>query len=213
MRVEGHGPVRRLVVAPHCDDESLGCGGLLAKYPDECGVVVLAEPDDVRIKEFDEARHVLGYQRTFLLDLADGYVGVDMHHLIGQLDRILDQCRPEELYLPYPSMHQDHISAYEGGMRSARLSMGSRHWFTPAVYVYDVAAYDVALYPTDLRWNVFESLTEEQIDRKVEAFASYASQTVQGPHPANQLKAAASALGSQRQLDYAEQYALVRTVR
>ena len=25
--------MRRLVIAPHMDDESLGCGGLLAKYP------------------------------------------------------------------------------------------------------------------------------------------------------------------------------------
>ncbi len=25
--------MRRLVVAPHMDDESLGCGGLLAKHP------------------------------------------------------------------------------------------------------------------------------------------------------------------------------------
>jgi N-acetylglucosamine malate deacetylase 1 len=32
--------MKRLVLAPHCDDETLGCGGLLAKYPDECGVVV-----------------------------------------------------------------------------------------------------------------------------------------------------------------------------
>ncbi len=48
--------ISRLVIAPHCDDESLGCGGLLAKYPSECAVVVLAKPDDVRRKEFEEAR-------------------------------------------------------------------------------------------------------------------------------------------------------------
>ena len=41
----------RLVVAPHADDEVLGCGGLLAKYGPECGVVVLARPDRARYEE------------------------------------------------------------------------------------------------------------------------------------------------------------------
>ena len=68
-------------------------------------------------------------------------------------------------------------------MRAARLSMSEGHWFTPSVFVYDVAVYDTVLYPTDLKWNIFESLTEEQIDRKVEALEAYSSQAVTGPHP------------------------------
>ena len=32
-----------LVIAPHADDESIGCGGLLLKYPDNCDVVVLTD--------------------------------------------------------------------------------------------------------------------------------------------------------------------------
>lgn len=205
--------VRRLVVAPHCDDEVLGCGGLLAKFPDECAVVVLAEPDQVRRKEFEEAQAVLGYHTSHFLSLPDGYVGSDMHRLVGALDRLLAETRPEELYLPYPSMHQDHVAAYEAGVRASRLSMSTGHWFTPSVYVYDVAAYDVTLYPTDLKWNVFESLAEEQIDCKVRAASQYASQEVVGPHPANDIKGLARALGSARQVGWVEQFATVRTVR
>lgn len=206
-------PVQRLVVAPHADDETLGCGGLLAKYPDECAVVVLAEPDDVRAKEFEAAQEVLGYRRAYFLDQPDGYLGSDMHRLVGLLDRVLEICRPHELYLPYPAMHQDHVAAYEAGMRSARLSMHGRHWFPPNVLVYDVAAYDLTLFPTDLRWNVFEALEEAEVDKKVEALLAYASQQVPGPHPANGLKELAHALGVARQVTWAEQYALVRAVR
>ncbi|GAB7190522.1 PIG-L family deacetylase [Kineococcus sp. NUM-3379] len=205
--------IARLVVAPHCDDEVLGCGGLLAKYPQDCGVVVLAQPDTLRLKEFEQAREALGYSATWLLDLPDGSVGADMRKLVGMLDHVVDVYRPEEIYLPFPSMHQDHVAAYEAGLRASRMAMGTRHWFTPTVLVYDVTAYDVALYPTDLRWNYFESLTEEHVDLKVEAFACYASQAVNGPHPANELKSTARSLGSQRQTAYAEQYALVRTIR
>lgn len=206
-------PVQRLIVAPHADDEVLGCGGLLAKYPEECGVVVLAEPADVRRKEFDNAQEALGYRQASFLNLPDGSVGINMHLLVGLLDHVLELCRPEELYLPYPSMHQDHVAAYEAGMRSARLSMSALHWFPPTVLVYDVAAYDLSLYPTDLRWNIFEELSEAEVDKKLEAAAAYTSQQVQGPHPLNGIKQAAHALGSARQVGWAEQYALVRAVR
>ena len=61
-------------------------------------------------------------------------------------------------------------------MRSARLSMSPDHWVPDSVLVYDIAVYDVNLYPSDLRWNVFEALTEEQADLKAAACAAYASE-------------------------------------
>ena len=150
--------MKRLVLAPHCDDETLGCGGLLAKYPDETGVVVVSTPNEVRLKEFEVAKEILGYSTACFLGLRDGNIGEDMHALVGLLDEVVAEFQPQELYLPFPSMHQDHIAAYEAGIRAGRLSMTDGHWFTPSLYVYDVAAYDVVLYPTDLKWNIFESL-------------------------------------------------------
>jgi LmbE family N-acetylglucosaminyl deacetylase len=205
--------VMRAILAPHCDDETLGCGGLLAKYADESGVIVLTLPDRVREKEFDRAQEVLGYQHAHLLGLRDGNLNQDMHGLVGKLDEVLARWQPQELYLPFPSLHQDHIATYEAGMRAARLSMTEGHWFTPSVFVYDVAVYDAVLYPSDLKWNVFESLSEDQIDRKVEALEAYASQSVTGPHPVNSIKQMAHAIGAARQITWAEQYALVRQVR
>lgn len=205
--------MKRLILAPHCDDETLGCGGLLAKYPAECGVVVVASPDEVRLKEFCVAKEILGYEAAHFLGLTDGNVGADMHELVGILDRVVSQLRPEELYLPFPSIHQDHIATYEAGIRAGRLSMTEGHWFTPSLFVYDIAAYDVALYPTNLDWNVFEALSEECIDKKVDALGSYASQAVTGPHPVNSAKQQAAVTGHARQLDWAESFSLVRGVR
>jgi len=204
---------KRLIVAPHCDDEALGCGGLLSKYPEQCSVVVLARPDEIRLKEFEESKTVLGYHAAHFFDIEDGYVGADMAGLVGMLDCLLAALRPDEVYLPYPSMHQDHISGYEAGIRAGRLSMSEGHHFTPSVYVYDVAAYDVDLYPTDLRWNTFEALDEEQIDAKADAIAQYASQRVLTPHPANSVKQHAESIGASRQVEWAEAYASVRVVR
>lgn len=205
--------VKRAIVAPHMDDETLGCGGLLAKYPSECGVIVIARPDDVRSKEFEAAREILGYTVTAFLDKEDGYINADMHDLVGKLDCVLADWTPDELYVPYPSMHQDHIATYEAGIRAGRLSMSRGHHFTPSVYVYDVAVYDLDLFPTELKWNINEPLNEEQIDKKVAALACYGSQAVTGPHPVNGIKNLAQAIGNACAVDWAERFALVRKVR
>ena len=62
--------MQRLVIAPHMDDESMGCGGLLAKFPDECTVVVVAAGDETRSREFRSAMEVLGVRRTRELNLS-----------------------------------------------------------------------------------------------------------------------------------------------
>lgn len=60
---------RILVVAPHPDDESIGCGGLLTLYGKQCDVVVITDGDnrkvvsdiaDVREKEFVKAISLAG---------------------------------------------------------------------------------------------------------------------------------------------------------
>jgi LmbE family N-acetylglucosaminyl deacetylase len=135
-----------------------------------------------------------------------------MAYLVGMLDRLIAATRPEALYLPFPSMHQDHLAGYEAGVRAGRLSMSNGHWFTPSLYVYDVSAYDVTIYPSELKWNLFESLNEEHIDKKVAALSEYSSQAVTGPHPINSIKEHAQATGNARQLPWGEPYAVIRQV-
>ena len=205
--------MRRLVIAPHMDDESLGCGGLLAKYPDEATVVVVTQSGERRRSEHKTAMSVLGVGDARCLEYEDGTTQQVMTELVGKLDDVMADVRPDEVYLPFPSLHQDHIGVYEAGMRSARLSMSPGHWVPNSVLVYDIAVYDVSLYPSDLRWNVFEALTEEQADLKATACAAYASENPGGAHPMNSIKEIAATVGHMRKVPFAEQYALVRQVR
>jgi LmbE family N-acetylglucosaminyl deacetylase len=209
----GGSSVRRLVISPHMDDESMGCGGLLAKYPNESVVVSIADSGPVRAAENVQAMSALGVTAYENLGYRDGAVGQQMAELVRVLDEKLAQYRPTELYLPFPSLHQDHIAVYEAGMRTARISMQRDHWVPRAVFVYDIAAYDVNLYPSDLRWNVFETLTIEQVSKKEAACAAYVSESPTGIHPINSVRELASATGHVRLIAFAEQYALVRQVR
>ena len=205
--------MRRLIIAPHMDDESLGCGGLLAKHPAECSVVVVTDSGRERASEHQRALDLLGIEDRHELGMPDGRVPERMPELIAALDRLMADLRPDEVYLPYPSLHQDHIATYEAGMRACRISMSDEHWVPSTVLVYDIAVYDLNLYPTDLRWNVFESLTEEQADLKAAACAAYVSESPRGPHPMNSIKELASSVGQVRMVAFAEQYAMVRHIR
>lgn len=205
--------ISRLVVAPHANDEAFGCGGLLAKHRDDTAVVVLARLDEDRSLEFKASQHALGYLESFFLSLPHGQVGQDMRRLAGMLDNVVNATRPMEMYLPFPSIDQDHVAAYQAGMRLARLSGTHGQWFPPKVLVYDVAARDVSQYPADLRWNACESLNENEMDRKLAAVLAYRSQTAQGPHLVQAIKQCAHTVGSARHMQWAEQYALVRSTR
>lgn len=205
--------MRRLILAPHMDDESMGCGGLLAKHAPECLVAVAADSGPVRRHEFSRAMAVLGVTATAQLGMEDGYADRNIPDLVGRVDDLCREHQPEELYLPFPSLHQDHIAVYEAGMRAARLSMTEGHWSAPQVFVYDVAVYDVNMYPSDLRWNVFEPLTEEQANLKARACEQYVSESPSRPHPISAIKQIAESVGKTRGLEFAEQYALVRQVR
>ena len=197
----------RLVVAPHAGDETVGCGGMLAKYAGDAAVVVLAGLEEDRELQFRTAQHMLGGPTSVLLGLPRQDVGVDIDRLVGLLADLLALIQPRELYLPFPSAHQDRVVAYEAGLRST--CVPSRLEVRPplSVLVYDGAVAVQPDYPADVRWNVREPLEESDVDRKVAAAIAYRSPVAHG------LKKRAQSVGSAGRVSWAEQFALVRAPR
>jgi LmbE family N-acetylglucosaminyl deacetylase len=77
---------RILVVAPHPDDESIGCGGLLLKYGPQCDVLVLADGRkgydsldsvdeeylvQIRAQELQQATSIASVHQVFSLGIHD----------------------------------------------------------------------------------------------------------------------------------------------
>lgn len=207
--------MKRLIVAPHADDEVLGCGGLLAKYPEQCKVAVMAQPSKVRQAEHVASKAVLGYEWTSWFRLPDGGLQERMLPMVSQLDQLIRAYQPDEMYLPYPDLHQDHIATYEAGMRAARASMQKDHWYVPNVFVYDVAAYSLELRPTGLKFDTFEDISGDPVLAKGKAMDCYVSQTAPPPSPAggDALILQAKALGAMHHRHAVEQYAAVRVLR
>lgn len=55
-----------LVIAPHPDDESIGCGGTMAFYPKNFNVICLTHGDDERRQEFENAMNYLNVEHKIL---------------------------------------------------------------------------------------------------------------------------------------------------
>lgn len=124
-----------LVLAPHPDDEVLGCGGTLAKLSHEkSSTHVVVMTGDVTLKTFDNWRqHVradeIGRARR-LLNLssvscqghpAGNLDSIATGELVDELRHTIKLLEPETLFLPWTGdVHSDHQVASRVGLSAAK---------------------------------------------------------------------------------------------
>jgi len=130
-----------LVIAPHADDEVLGCGGMVAKRQSDTVHVAVATVGGPR-------RPHLGYEPTVQqrydeLVAAMGILGVKRFHvlwdgmdkrldtlpqleMVTRLDAILEGTDYDEVYFPSPSHDHDHRTVSEAALAALR-PYGHRH--------------------------------------------------------------------------------------
>jgi LmbE family N-acetylglucosaminyl deacetylase len=147
-----------LVIAPHPDDESIGCGGTICLHTargDRVGVIFLTSGElglkhlspeaarQTREREAEAAAQVLGLATLDFLRLPDWYVGDRLDQAVAALCPLLDRLAPERIYLPHSrEWHPDHAASLPVVSAAlARSSIGQ-----PALLSYEVwtplAAYD-----------------------------------------------------------------------
>jgi len=124
LREEGRGEMRVLVIAPHPDDESIGCGGAVCLHVGQgnrVAVVFLTsgergltrlppeEAQRVREGEAEAAAEILGLAALTFLRCPDGAVGEAIVAAADGLRAVLARETPERIYLPHPrEWHPDH---------------------------------------------------------------------------------------------------------
>ena len=212
---------RILVISPHADDEILGCGGYLTSQRNEgceihiayatIGIKGNPEKEQCRFKEAEEVCRRLGASHQILLENHDGELDmVPTRFFVSQYDAIFDAFRPDELFINYPSWHQDHKKIYDSAMASLRFRQG----FMPSF----VALYE---YPFILNQNInvsgglwYHDITKT-LDEKIEIFELYKSQIKKSPSPLNPegVRQLAMVRGTECGVKYAELFYLQKMVR
>jgi LmbE family N-acetylglucosaminyl deacetylase/glycosyltransferase involved in cell wall biosynthesis len=193
---------RALVLAPHPDDETIGCGGSVALHA-ECDdhVTVLFLTDggaagdpEVRKAEARKACQALGAQTVLFWDYPDRHLPSE-GEAVERLLALLEKEKPEVLYCPSPwEVHPDHLAA-------CRLGSAALRRYAQSI---DVLYYELGnpLQPNSLVdvSGVFEkkrhAISQHQsqlalapYDRYMESFACLRSYTVAGTSGATHCEA------------------------
>ena len=122
--------MKSLVVAPHPDDETLGCGGTLLRRKAEGGTIgwlLMTELNkswswsDLQISkradEINQVRKFLGIRKEHVYELGFPTTRLDtipMADLVTSISEAFKSFEPEELFLPHPGdIHSDHRITFE----------------------------------------------------------------------------------------------------
>jgi LmbE family N-acetylglucosaminyl deacetylase len=218
-------PTKLVVIAPHPDDETLGCGGTIARFAGsgtEVSVLVVSghlpplyDPEAFATthREALAAFKILGVaQSEFLKIPATQVRDVPVAELNGRIDAFLRKQAPDMVMLPFPDRHVDHRVIFDACVVACR----PVHAAAPKI----VLAYETL---SETHWNVpgiepvfapefFVDITDT-VAKKAAALACYASQVDNAPsRSVEACKALAKFRGSQNGCGYAEAFKVVRIV-
>lgn len=214
-----------LVIAPHPDDEVLGCGGTIKKYAQAgnevflCVVTEAYTPDwsekfiKERPKEIKKAAKILGIKKTYLLDLPT--VKLDAIHqkeLNQAIWAVIEEVKPRIVYLPHGGdINKDHRLVFEAALVALRPSNKTS--------VKKILCYETLSETAEGRSlkeflpNIYENIDNE-FKKKVEAMKIYKSEIKKFPHPRSlaMMEILAKNRGSEAGLRRAEAFMLIREI-
>lgn len=196
---------RTLIISPHCDDETIGCGGLISSLSNkgyEVKVLIVATHKNTfnysvnrvvsngeRIFETERALKRLGldyddpYDRPIyqLNGFEDGRLDMcSKKDLISAIDEHVREFRPTAVLFPYSSHHQDHQAVYQASIAALRPTVDTNYIRIKAAYEYP---YITTSWNSNMRSDskIYYPLTKEDIERKRLALQEYKTQLVRDP--------------------------------
>lgn len=169
---------RVVVLAPHPDDEVLGCGGVIRKHIEEGDDVTVLFLTDGRWgkKPYDNPEHiaqlrqaeaiaacrVLGTTQTHFFGREDGSLNADLK-TVKEVLQVVMCCQPEVVYAPHPiDPHPDHRATY----KIAEMVLKEMS-FQGSLFLYEVWK--------PIEPNVIVNITDV-MESKLKALSCYASQ-------------------------------------
>lgn len=217
-----------LIVAPHPDDETLGCGGTLLKHQAagaELHWVIVTTGTETQgyspewqarrraeIRAVAEgygfrAVHELGWPTTRLDDLP-------MSDLVQSMSRVFQEVAPHTVYLPFPGdVHTDHRVTFEA---AAACTKSFRYPSIKRVLAYEVLSetdFGIAPQEAPFRPTVFVDISE-YLEAKLSLMAHFHGELREFPFPRSEtaIRAQAALRGVVAGCPAAEAFMLLKEV-
>jgi N-acetylglucosamine malate deacetylase 1 len=182
--------MRVLVIAPHPDDDAIGCGGSIVQHArrgdsvhivyvtsGEHGSPVYTPSELATIREGEAAKGaaILGAESTTFLRQPDGNVSYSID-LVNQFIQLIRTEKPDVLYLPHSSDgHKDHQQAFGIVMEAVGRAQGNSfpEWGGKAWNIETILGYEVW---TPMRGFQYVNDVSNEIEVKLSALREHTSQ-------------------------------------
>jgi len=200
---------RTLVLAPHCDDGELGCGGTMVRLIEEGtelfhAVFSLAEKvgkEDIKRKpEFIKAAEALGIPEKNLIfyEYPVRYFPEHSSEIRDTMFLLNQKLKPDIVFLPpRDDIHQDHQVITQEAIRVFKSS---------TILSYETSWNTYKFFP-----NFFVTINSNQLDKKIKAVEEYKSQAGKAFMEAEFLKGLARFRGLQAGENFAEAFEVIKT--
>ena len=195
---------RNLILAPHADDEVLGCYSFLG--PDTFVLYFGIEDRPYvsrqqRIQEIRAAAQRQGFVWKALEFEVNEYRTTE---LISIIEETIQRLKPALVLSPQPSYNQDHRAVYDAAMVATRPH--DENWFVDAVLLYEQPHSVLWKHARERAPNFFVPIN---IDEKVDLYAIYETQVRDHRSP-ELLRALACLRGAQIRVPHAEGFFVQR---
>jgi LmbE family N-acetylglucosaminyl deacetylase len=226
-------PASAVVLAPHADDEAMGCSGLMARLARagaRIHVVYLAVDGfhhhgidgettyDQRLAEIDDVLGLFGPDCTHEIaygdrDLIEQLDTLPRRELVDLFEKVLNEHKPELLLIPaLPDYDQDHQAVFHAAHAAARpiAAQFGKH-LIPHVLGYEMTKLQWASEPLP-RFGAFVDITDV-METKLEAVRRYKTMLRPSPHirSLESVRALATIRGAEIGVEYAEAFSVLRT--
>jgi LmbE family N-acetylglucosaminyl deacetylase len=217
-----------LVVAPHPDDETLGCGGTLLKHKSNGDKIIWLivtgiieaegfsqEKVESRNSEIEKVTHQydfdMVYRSNFPTTKLDDF---PIGKIVENISAVIKAENPEVIYIPYPGdVHSDHKMVFDTVVSCTK-------WFRYSsikrILCYEtLSETDFGINPdyNGFRPNVFVNI-EEFIEKKIDIMKIYESELGEFPFPRSEkaIQALAMLRGAASGCKSAEAFMLLKEI-
>lgn len=217
-----------LVVAPHPDDETLGCGGTLLRHVangDEIHwLIVTCISEDlgfsleriaIRESEISKVEGMYPFKSVQQIGLPTTKLDtIPLSEIVTKIGHAINVIKPDLIYTPYRGdVHSDHAVVFDSVMACSKWF---RYPFVKRILVYEtLSETDFGINPDNngFRPNVFVNI-DSHVDKKIEIMSIFKSELGNFPYPRSEhaIRSLASVRGASSGFTSAECFMSLKEV-